>query len=352
MTNKGLKTRKLFIRSVKIAVGSLIAISLATWMGLQFAASAGIVTLLSVVNTKWDTVKLSIARVVTFLASVMIAYITFSFLSSEWVAFGIYIFIIVLFSHIAGYESTVSVNAVIGTHFLSTMDFSFTFILNEFLIIALGTGIAIVLNMINGNRSQRQILLDDIQYVEKTFQMVLGEMSDYLRHKKMGDNVWQDITALEDHLEHSLERAHEYRGNVFASHPEYYIHYMEMGVHQCMILHSLHYEINKIRELPMQAEIVADFMSYLKEHVTECNNTVAQQKRLKELIEYMNGELPKTRREFESQIILYHVLMDLDEFLLLKEQFACSLTDVQRRVYCVNERNKMGEAAYETSDSR
>lgn len=334
MTNKGLKNKKLFIRSIKIAVGSLIAILLATWMGLQFAASAGIVTLLSVVNTKWDTLKLSIARVVTFIASVMIAYNTFSFISSEWIAFGIYIFIIVLLSHMAGYESTVSVNAVIGTHFLSTMDFSYTFILNEFLIVALGTGIAIVLNMITGNRSQRQKLLDDIRYVEKTFQMVLGEMSDYLRHKKMGDNVWQDITALEDHLEHSLERAHEYHGNVFAAHPEYYIHYMEMRMHQCMILQTLHHEMNKIRELPMQAEIVADFMSYLKEYVTECNNPVAQQERLKELIEYIqNGELPKTRREFESQIILYHVLMDLDEFLLLKEQFVCSLTDEQRRVY-------------------
>jgi len=334
MSNERLKNKKLFIRSLKIAVGSLIAIWIATWIGLQFAASAGIVTLLSVVTTKWDTVKLSIARVVTFFVSVIIAYITFSFIHSEWIAYGIYIFIIVLASNLAGWGSTVSVNAVIGTHFLSTMDFSLASVMNEFLIVVLGAGIAIILNLINGNRSQLQKLRDDIQYVEETLQMVLGEMADYLRHKKMEKNVWQSIIDLEAYLEYSIERAYEYQGNTFASHPGYYIQYMEMRMQQCGILHNLHHEVKKIRELPKQAEIVADFISYMKEYIAELNEPEAQHQRLQELIEHMRkGDLPQTHAEFEGRIILYHVLMDLDDFLVFKKRFVNSLSDKQRRIY-------------------
>ena len=334
MSNKKLKRKKLFIRSLKIAVGSLAAIWLATWIGLQFAASAGIVTLLSVVTTKWDTLKLSIARVVTFVISIVVAYVAFTFINSEWIAYGVYIFIVVLFSHLAGWESTVSVNAVIGTHFLSTMDFSFTFIGNELLIVVIGASTAIILNMINGNESQRQKLLADIVYVEETLQVVMGELSDYLRHKKMERNVWEDIINLEDHLEHSVERAYEYQGNTFVSHPGYYIDYMEMRKQQCTILHSLHYEIKKIRELPAEAKIVADFISYLKQFVKEHNVPDKQQEKLQDIIELLHSEeLPQTRSEFESRIVLYHIIMDLDEFLEFKKRFVNSLTDKQKEIY-------------------
>ena len=36
-------------------------------------------------------------------------------------------------------------------------------------------------------------------------------------------------------------------------------------------------------------------------------------------------ELPKSRDAFESQAILYHVLMDLEDFLLIKKRFVDGL---------------------------
>jgi len=339
MSNERLKRKKLFVRSLKIAIGSMIAIWIATGMNLDFAASAGIVTLLSVVTTKWDTVKLSVARVVTFFLSVMIAYVTFQLLSSEWIAYGVYIFIVVLFSHLAGWESTVSVNAVIGTHFLSTMNFSFTAILNEFLLVVLGAATAIILNLINGNRNQHQKLLEDIAYVEQTLQQVVGEMINYLRHEKREENVWQDIIDLEEYLEHALERAHDYQGNTFASHPGYYIQYMEMRAKQCGTLHNLHYELKRLREFPGQGEIVADYLEYLKSHIREHTVPDAQHKKLELLIETVeNEDLPKTREEFSSRVILYHILQDLDEFVVYKKRFINSLTDKQRNIYWGEER--------------
>lgn len=334
MSNERLRKRKLLIRTLKIAIGSLLAIWIATWLGLRFAASAGIVTLLSVVTTKWDTVKLSIARLVTFFASVIVAYFVFNLLTSEWIAYGLYIFIVVLLSNLSGWGSTISVNAVIGTHFLSTMDFSIEAIFNELLVVAIGSSIAIVVNLVNGNKSQHDKLLKDIEYVEETLQVVLKEMADYLRHKKMERNVWQDIIDLEEHLEHSLERAYEYQGNTFASHPGYYIEYMEMRMQQCATLHNLHYEVKKIRELPKQAEIISDYILYLIKYVHEHNLPEEQIEKLNQLIELLKQEpLPTTREEFDGQIILYHILKDLNDFLVYKKRFMNSLTEEQRKIY-------------------
>lgn len=61
---------KIMILSVKIALSSSLAIYIADRIGLQFAASAGIVALLSVMTTKRGTLKISLRRILTFLLSV------------------------------------------------------------------------------------------------------------------------------------------------------------------------------------------------------------------------------------------------------------------------------------------
>ena len=43
--------------------------------------------------------------------------------------------------------------------------------------------------------------------------------------------------------------------------------------------------------------------------------------------------LPVTREEFESRAILYHILMDLEEFLIAKKRFVEELDDVKLETY-------------------
>ncbi len=334
MSHQKLKIKKLLIKSLKIAIGSVAAILIASWLGLEFATSAGIITLLSVVSTKWDTLKLSAERILSFFAVILIAFATYPFIDNDWIAYGIFIFATVLLSGLLGIESTISTNAVVGTHFLMTHDHSIAFIYNEFLLVLIGTSLAVILNLMNGNGSQKKKLLYDMRYVEENLRMILDELADYLRNDEKEKNVWQDIEALEKHLDYSLECAQEYQGNTFASHPGYYIQYMEMRSRQCSILYNLHSEINKIRELPVQAEIVADYMSYMRNYILEHNVPDMQEQELKRIINAMRQEpLPATREDFENMAILHHILMDLEEFLVYKRHFIESLSEKQRRIY-------------------
>ena len=113
-----MKSKKIGMQALKIAIGSSLAIYIANLFGLKYSLAAGSVALLTMVTTKWKTVKLSVARVVTFIISVLMALIIFSAVDSEWMAYGIYVFFVVIVSEMIGWGATISVNALIGMHFL------------------------------------------------------------------------------------------------------------------------------------------------------------------------------------------------------------------------------------------
>ena len=329
-----IKIGKIIFQAAKIAVGSCGAISIAMALNLEYATTAGIITLLSIVPTKWDTLKLSMYRVITFLLSVIVAWTFFQHMNSEWLAYGLFIFLLVVFSEWTGLKTTISVNAVTGTHFLMTHDFSLEFILNEFLLVLIGIGFAAVLNLFHYNNAQQRSLVEDMRYVERKLQQIMEELEKYLRNIPMDENVWDDIIALEKKLEYHVEAAYEYQNNTFQSHPGYYIDYFEMRTKQCNVLHNLHYEMKKIRYIPKEADIVADYISYLRPFVTEKNDPTPQIEKLHELFDEIHYyELPKTTDDFESRAKLYHILMDLEEFLIFNRRFVEGLDERQRRIY-------------------
>ncbi|MFV0466885.1 MAG: aromatic acid exporter family protein [Lachnospiraceae bacterium] len=338
--SKLLKSRQLFVYALKIAVGSYLSIIIANQLQLTFAPSAGIITLLTIVTTKWETMKLSVYRVISFAATVLLTWILFSDFSSGWVAYGLYIFISVFVCEVLKWKATVSVNAVIASHFLVKRDYSMEFILEEFLLLMIGIAIAVLLNLFHGNRSHKSEIAKYMLHTEGQLQMILGELATYLHNQDMQRNVWDDICSLERTLHHYIDEANRYQNNTFLSHPQYYIDYFEMRMKQCNILHNLHYEMKKIRTMPMQAGIIADYILYLKEYVTEVNRPNKQMERLEELFEEMKKEpLPETHEEFESRAMLYHILMDIEEFVVNKRRFVDNLDKDQLKIYWSHEKH-------------
>lgn len=96
-----------------------------------------------------------------------------------------------------GWGATISVNALIGMHFLEVRDFEVDFIANEFMLVLIGITMALVLNLFYDYGSQRKALVENMRYTEERLQMILGEISAYLANKEMQRNVWDDICALE-----------------------------------------------------------------------------------------------------------------------------------------------------------
>lgn len=322
------------LQIVKIAIGSCVAVLLAESLGLKNAASAGTIALLTLVTTKWETLKLSCYRLITFAITVLLAWILFAHIDVGWEAYGFFMFFLVLISEIMDIKATISVNAVIGGHFLTSKDFSKEFIVNELLLLMIGIGIAIVLNLFHLNESHRKYLISNMRYTEEKLQEILSEFATYLMGKEMSEDVWKDIENLEEQIREFHSEAIIYQDNTFRSHTGYYVEYFEMRQQQCEVINNLHCETMKIRELPAQAKVVADYILYLKDYVEEKNKPETQLKKLHELFEHMHtDQMPTTREEFEARAILYHVLMDIEEFVLYKGKFVENLDKHKLKTY-------------------
>ncbi len=326
--------RKILIQAFKIAIGTSVAMFIAQALYLQNAGSAGTIALLTIVTTKWETMRLTVARIITFAISVLLVILVFSVLNIPWIGFGIYIFFVVLICEFLGWKSTISVNSVIGTHFLVAHDFSPEFIINEFLLVLIGTVVAFIVNSFSHNKNRQKKLVVNITYVESQLQMIFRELAGYLMKQEMKEDVWKDIRNLEETLKNLIVDAYEYEGNTFRSHTGYYMSYFEMRLEQCNVLHDLHYELQKIRSHTVQAEMVAEYILYLIDYVKETNSPEEQIHNLEIMVEDMqNQPLPTTRDEFETRAILYHILTELEAFLIHKRRFVKSLDEKQRSLY-------------------
>ena len=86
--------------------------------------------------------------------------------------------------------------------------------------------------------------------------------------------------------------------------------------------------------MPAQARVVAEYILYMADYVVEINEPGPQMERLQKIYADMKTEpLPVTREEFESRALLYHMLMDLEDFLLFKSRFIDRLDEQKRRLY-------------------
>lgn len=103
---------------------------------------------------------------------------------------------------------------------------------------------------------------------------------------------------------------------------------------QCGALLNLHKEMNRISQLPQEAEIVSEYILDMCAHLNEMNDPQKQIVQLENVVDNIkNKPLPQTRESFESSALLYHVLMELEDFLLYKKRFIESIDEEQFRIY-------------------
>ena len=104
-----------------------------------------------------------------------------------------------------------------------------------------------------------------------------------------------------------------------------------MRLEQISVLHNLHYEMQKMRNMPEQATVVAQFIRYIKDSISEMHSIDEQIRRLQAIVENRtNDHLPKDMNEFEGMAILYHIMMNLEDYLIIKRRFIYSLDEEYR----------------------
>lgn len=324
--------RRWLLYSLKIAVGSSLAIFIAHSIGLQFATQAGVICVFSMLATAKDTFKISFVRLISYVVTAIGAAVAFYCFKSEWLSYGFYIFLTMFFAEMMGWQAALAANVVAGTHFFSIDVFTMDVVVNEFFIICLGQIVAILFNVVHYSDEQRNELRKAISDIQSKMQGLLLGTVDYIESEGKSDLVWAEINETMDLLEHYIVKSAEYEGNNFDGDAGYFVRYFEMRRNQLMVIHNLHGELRRMKEMPVQAHIIATYIAYMSEYVTELNVPTKQLEYMEDLFKQMENEpLPVSRVEFESRACLYHVLMDLEDFLLIKQAYLEEEEKLKRR---------------------
>jgi uncharacterized membrane protein YgaE (UPF0421/DUF939 family) len=325
-----------YSKVLKIAVGSTVAILIAIALGLDFAVSAGVITLLTLQDTKKETLIVSLKRIAAFILAILIAFIAFTLFSYKPVSYGIFLLLFVGVCYYMEMYDAIPINAVLATHYLLEENMSLGLITNEALLLLIGVSIGIFMNLyIPSNVKQ---IRKNQRIIEEDIKILLLRMAEKLRIEDKSDYNDKCFDMLEEHILVGLKQAFTNMKNSFFQETCYYIEYMEMRKQQLKVLREIYEKIVTLTTVPLQAHEVADFIKKISDTLSESQNAkeliVMEEELLTKLKE---SPLPLNRAEFENRAVLYIILMDFRIFLKMKESFSDSLTKEQKDKYWKNE---------------
>ena len=230
-----------------------------------------------------------------------------------------------------GIQEGISVNTVLMTHILAEGSMGMADIANEALLLFVGTGVGVVLNLyIPGSETAIRSAQGEI---EETFISLLSRMASELGTP--GENGEQPdgrgFQALEQALGQALEqgerRAYEGMENSLLADTRYYLAYMGLRKNQFAILCRMRDCFSRMESTPDQALVVADLLQSVSGSFHERNNALGLLDELEQVKLQMKAQpLPVRRQEFESRALLYLGLLELEQFLVLKKEFALGLS--------------------------
>ena len=334
------------LKIFKIAVGSSIAILIADFLGLSYSASAGIITLLSIQDTKKETLFVAVRRFLAFILAIVTAFLLFESFGYTAITFGVFLFVFILFSYILHLQDGISMSAVLVTHFLIEQNMELKFIGNELFIFIIGTLIGILFNLyIPGNT---QVVKEDMHLIEEQMKIILQKLADCIvtdgKLKEVkgchnpacnGKCIYEsDYLQLDKHLQKALAGAYANMNNTLLTDTRYYIEYFTMRRNQYTILEHMKDQMCRLSAVPNQAVPIALFMVRIGNQFHEYNNA---RKLLEELDiiqqNFKEEPNPESREEFENRAILYLLLYDLEEFLNIKKEFVENISQKQIEIF-------------------
>ncbi|CAI3503248.1 aromatic acid exporter family protein [Enterococcus cecorum] len=310
---------KIGLRTIKTVIASVLAILIATQLHLLYATAAGIIAILSVGNTKKTSLKSGLGRVLSLGLAIILSFICFTTLGFHPWAFGVFLLVFIPLSVRFNLADAIVVNSVLITHFLVEKSFSWQMILNETLLMTIGVGLALLLNLYMPDNEKK--LKEDIKAIEEDFRTIIFAMAAHLNLEKMAP-LDDDCLDLRAKLRAALNQAHIHQKNQWISEEDYYSEYFSMRLAQLRILRDM---VNLLIEIDIDGLFVDELRKVListAENFAEENDGKLILWQIEAVYQnYRQKPLPQTREEFENRALLFQFLQSFRSFVEIKAIF-------------------------------
>jgi len=312
------------MRTIKISLATLLSIWVASVFQLDNNLSAGIIAILSVLDTKMASVKTAFERTLSTLLALGISAVLFALFGFSVLVFGIYLMIYVPLAYRFDLQSGIPPCSVLVTHLLLAESIAFSLLLNEVLLMIIGAGIAILFNLYMP--SQKHNLEELRRTIEGDMRTVLYNFNKILRNEVDPQILIDDFERLNKHSNEAYDLALEDYDNQLYNKSDYYVRYFRMRDDQITLLKQMSERLEYIHLSTKQNKTLGALFQLTAYQLHEKNTGENLFNDISLLHQHFRGtELPYTREEFESRAILYQLMLDFKQFLNIKREFSKDL---------------------------
>lgn len=306
-------------RTIKLILATCLACLVASFLDLSSAVSAGIIALLSLSDTRRSTLKLAHNRFFSMILALTISVLAFQLLGFHLWSLGLYLALYIPIAYKMGLEIGITSSSVLVGHLLVQESISLTLLINEFLLFAIGTGFALLVNLYMPSREEE--ISHYYTLVEEKLKNILLRFNYYLSRGD-GRNKAQLVDELDSLLEEALRLVYLDHSNHLFHQTDYHIHYFEMRQSQSRILRNMAQQINTCQLAASETLILAQLFSKIAGQLSQTNPASSLLDDIERFLEvFRNRSLPKTREEFETRATLLQLLREAKTFIQVKVDF-------------------------------
>ncbi len=312
---------RIILNTVKIVLASMAAIWLAEFLRLQYAVSAGIIAILSVQPTKKETVRTALSRFLAFLCALLISAVSFGVFGFHGTAFAVYLLLFVFICLTFGWNNAMAMDSVLISHFLSEGRMDLAMIGNETLLFLVGVGAGLLANL-HLHKDMRQ--MEELrEAIDEQIKSILFRMSKRILSGENSDYDGACFDVLSEYLAKARWMAEQNIQNQFLGGDLFDMEYVKMRREQYGCLFEMYKNVRTIQTTPAQAQIISAFLRQISEEYHKENTVDSLLEQFYEIDRGMRTQpLPAERGEFEDRAMLYSLLRHLEEFLMIKKEFA------------------------------
>ncbi|MDT2757522.1 aromatic acid exporter family protein [Enterococcus asini] len=313
------------LRTIKTALSATLALLLAEAFHLLYPTAAGIIALLSVTNSKRSSLITGLSRLASLALATAIAYLCFTFIGFNAWAFGVYLLLFIPATVYFKLSEGISVSSVLVTHYLIEQDLSWQIIANEFALMILGVGFALLFNLYMPDREKK--IKENQLIIETLFKKVLEEMADSLEDPEKETQLLTNCQNIRKFIQESSQEAQIQMENRWLAKDSYYLDYFNMRRLQSNFLKDMIELLEKTTIELLQSKQIRDVLLYTADHLAEENDGQENLNKIAEVYDsYRTMELPQSREEFENRARLFQFLQLFETFIEIKADFYAQQT--------------------------
>ncbi|MFY9421876.1 MAG: aromatic acid exporter family protein [Bacilli bacterium] len=288
----------------KLSAGFMIGMLVAKAFSLPYFYTAGVITVLSLEPTRKALIESGSVRILDSLLALGLASLLFHFFGfAVWVLFA-FVALFIPLSFILKLDKGIVVSLVLVSQIYLETDIKNS--LNALYILAIGVGVALILNLYMPRNRQIQAEIAAID------SLINGLIQD-IAHKRQVS--FSEIDGL---LAKTYKNIQVELENLNFDLTTKRLKYVEMRMEQVSILKRIEQILSEVEEIK-EKEIILNFLKEFQNRIGEKNYASGLALRLQELFsQFREIPLPENRRMFENRAKLYYVLLEIDQFLNLK----------------------------------